>query len=236
MLWKIKNSFGKHNCILLAIIFLLLSTCLFFICLWDPDMMAVFGVIMSIVSFIMFFILLAAAFEEKPEIPIPFFHSLDDEKNHIWTNGTKEVHINEEGNVCSKQTLTHEETSQIAMTILSQRADFHKKLSEFDEYASTEKKVISKLELLQLTRRRHLITEEEYKLEKGTVIQLDLADLWEEFDLRSGDEVTSAQKKIRYLDLLKKRKLIDESEYAAEARYVSVEPDEEDCDGRDSVR
>jgi len=225
MLWKLKKRIGKEYCIIWAAMIFLLAVCLFSMVDLVPEL-AVLNIIISCLSFVFSILLFVAAFEEPPERPTPFLQSLDDEGKHIWTNGSKNVQIDEEGNVCSEQTLTEEEVSQVAMAIFGARADFYSELTKLDEYEDTEKKIRSKLELLQLTRFRHLLTEEEYKQGKGSVIMLDLSELWDEYDLHSYDEISSAKKKIKYLDLLKKRQLIDESEYTAEVRYVSADLDE----------
>ena len=48
-------------------------------------------------------VILILAMHAEPEIEIPFYHSLDDEGNHIMTNGTQTVYVDDHGDVSSKK-------------------------------------------------------------------------------------------------------------------------------------
>lgn len=235
MLWKIRKSIGKGYCIGISIVFLLCSFILFSFPGSDIQWADLLTKIIAIASLFSVVLMLAAAFKKEPEESPPFFYSLDEDGKHILTNGTKKLRIDEEGNICSEQTLTQEEVSQAARMISCARADFYGELSKLDNCESTENKIRSKFELLQLTRKRHLITDEEYQQGKSSVILLDLSDLWDEYDLDSENEALAAKKKLKFLELLKNRSLIDEAEYTAEVQYISVDTEENSGHESDTI-
>lgn len=211
MLWKIKKSFGKHNCILFAIMFLLLSICLFFfIPFLDQGAASILSIIMSIVSFIMFFVMLAAAFEEDPDYPPVFFHTLDDKGKHISVSGEKKLTIDEEGDNCSKQALTQEKSEDNINYWLKEQLILHEMELEDAGKEVTPKR---KLQFLKKLFNQGSIEREDYKREKDVVISIDLDDFLSEIDMQEYDEETAYRRKINYIDALFSSNLIDTEEY-----------------------
>jgi len=159
----------------------------------------------DIYLFIMAIALFMAASDEyaydSDKIPPPLFHSLDEDGNHIMTDGKTTVIVKDRE---PKKASTDDITSIEREIIL-----FEMELEEAGKEVTPYRKLKFLKELFCDCR----MDLEEYKKQKKMVFAIELDKFFSEIDLQEYDDKKAAQRKLRSIQELFRDNLIDTDEY-----------------------
>lgn len=196
----IRETFGKTACVFFGIFLLL---CFFVFLMMSGD--DVYLLVCAIFSFLCSILLFAAStdayLEDTEEVLVPFFHSLDENGNHIMTNGKTTIIVEDRE---PEKTSTDDITSIEREIIL-----FEMKLEEEGKEVTPYRKLKFLKELFS----EYRMDLEEYKKQKKMVFAIKLDKFFSEIDLQEYDEKKAAQRKLRSIQELFRDNLIDTDEY-----------------------
>lgn len=196
----IRETFGKTACVFFGIFLLL---CFFVFLMMSGD--DVYLLVCAIFSFLCSILLFAAStdayLEDTEEVSVPFFHSLDENGNHIMTNGKTTIIVEDRE---PEKTSTDDITS-IEREIILFEMELEEEGKEVTPYR--------KLKFLKGLFSEYRMDLEEYKKQKKMVFAIELDKFFSGIDLQEYDEKKAAQRKLRSIQELFRDNLIDTDEY-----------------------
>lgn len=196
----VRETFGKTVCVFFGILLLL---CFFVFLMMSGD--DVYLLVCAIFSFLCSILLFAAStdayLEDTEEVPVPFFHSLDENGNHIMTNGKTTIIVEDRE---PEKTSTDDITS-IEREIILFEMELEEEGKEVTPYR--------KLKFLKELFSEYRMDLGEYKKQKKMVFAIELDKFFSEIDLQEYDEKKAAQRKLRSIQELFRDNLIDTDEY-----------------------